>query len=225
MQIVRFPFEALDAPEQKVEEVPPPPANDSVEGGEAEFKDLPETIVYTEEEMLAKEAASYAKGVDDGMAKGIEEGKSERFVIEQQIAQALESLKMIMVGAEEVYKTSLADAKGELVKLAGAIAMKLAGRALKERPDEAVAQLLDSLIPHLIQQPAVKIFVHPSMADSLQEKIISLSSQWNLSGRCSVHPSAELEPGDCRVEWENGSALLDKAALKAKFEAILDEYS
>lgn len=223
MQIVRFPFESLNAPEPEVEQAPPP-ANDSLEAAEAEFKDLPETVLYTEEQVAAREGISYAKGVDDGMATGLAQGKGERLAIEQRTAEALESLKMIMVGAEDVYKTSLADAKGELVKLAGAIAVKLAGRALKERPDEAVAQLLESLIPHLIQQPAVKIFVHPDMADSLQEKIISLSSQWNLSGRVSVHPAAELEPGDCKVEWENGSALLDKAALKAKFEAILNEY-
>lgn len=247
MQIIRFPFDPLSQNDPIADEAEkslhPKPANDTegappeemTEGAEpgaegvesvqgAEFIEMPEVIRLTEEDAKAREAAAFEKGKAEGYEAGLAAGKGERLEADQRLADTIEALRMVLVGAEEQFDQSVTGIKRQLLQVSGDIAMKLASRALRERPDEAVLAMLEQVIPHIIQQPAIKIFVHPDMADSLQEKIISLSSGASLAGRCSVHPSAELAPGDCRVEWVNGSAQMDHKALADRLRAIIEEY-
>ena len=82
-------------------------------------------------------------------------------------------------------------------------------------------QMLDTLIPNLIEQPSLVIEVHPDMADHLQEKIIRLSSGHGFVGQVKVVASAEVAGGDCKVEWEQGRAVLNQAVLQQKIKDLL----
>ena len=233
MQILRFPFQDFEVlpteaelAELKKLESPLLQGNVSVtdEPPAEGFTDLPVAVRYSEEEVQAREAAAEIAGREAGFAEGLAQGQGEHAKREEQLLEVLQQASVAMATIQNMYTESLTEMKQAVLTLSGQIAMKLAGKAMRERPDEAISAMVESLIPQLIQQPEIKIYVHPDVADSLQEKIISLSSRLGFAGRVDVVASADLERGDCRVEWPKGDAEMNQAALQQKLDEILNAY-
>lgn len=218
MQIVRFPFANFD----RAEEAPPPLAIVPEEPASAEaFIPLPQQIALTQEELEAKEKAAFEKGFAEGVQQGITEGKGIHAALEAQLAELLQQLNILIASLENPYQEAAESFRTAVKELSGAVAFKLAGRALQEKPEEAVLAMLEGLLPNLIKKPELRIEVHPELVDRLQEKIIRLSSEQSFSGRLDVVASAEVPVGDCRVEWANGKAVLNQAALQEKVKELL----
>lgn len=221
MQILRFPYASFEAPPAPVVEVPTPPIEPTATILEEEFVDLPTQLTLTQEEIESREAAAKEIGYQEGLVKGIEQGKGEHAELEQKIEEALQHVTIAIASVQNMYQEAAGEFKRAVLELSGALAMKLAGRALQEKPDEAVLQMLESLLPNLIEQPSLVIEVHPDLADRLQEKIIRLSSVHGFVGQLKVVASAEVAAGDCKVEWEQGKAVLNQAALQQKIKDLL----
>ena len=161
------------------------------------------------------------EGHQEGFLKGLEQGKGEHAEQEAKIAELMQQVTIAVASVQNMYQEATDDFKRAILELSGALAMKIAGRALQEKPDEAVLQMLESLLPNLIEQPALTIEVHPDLADRLQEKIIRLSSAHGFVGQLKVAASAEVAPGDCKVEWDQGKAVLNQAVLQQKVKDLL----
>ena len=221
MQILRFPYTSFEAPPAPVVSLPTPVEQQPVVILEEEFIDLPTQLTLTQEEMAAREAIAKEEGYKEGLAKGIEQGRGEQAELEAKIAEVLQHVSISIASVQNMYQEAAGDFKRAVLELSGALSLKIAGRALQEKPDEAVMQMLESLLPNLIEQPSLVIEVHPDLADRLQEKIIRLSSAHGFVGQLKVAASAEVAAGDCKVEWEQGKAVLNQAALQQKIKDLL----
>ena len=220
MQILRFPYASFEVPLPPVVEVPVMVETVSIVT-EEEFVDLPTQIVLTQEEMAAREEAAKQAGYQEGLIKGLEQGKGERADLEEKTNELLQQLTIAVASVQNMYQETASEFRRATLELSGAIALKLAGRALQEKPDEAIMQMLESLLPNLIEQPSLVVEVTPELADRLQEKIIRLSSAHGFVGQLKVVASADVAPGDCKVEWEQGKAVLNQAALQQKIKDLL----
>ena len=84
-------------------------------------------------------------------------------------------------------------------------------------PAEARA-IADHLLPTLQSEPRVVIRVHPDLAPGLQQ--ICAARQTEFGGTITVLP-APLEPGDVKIEWENGALSRDtRQILQAMQDAL-----
>ncbi len=221
MQILRFPYASFEVSLPEIVQVPesatvetPTPANE-------EFVDLPAPRVFTQEEVTAKEEAAKAEGYQEGLAKGLEQVKTEQTERDDRMAELLQQINIAIANVQSIYTETTQEFGQAIAQLSGALALKIAGKALKEKPEEAVLQMLESLIPNLIEQPELTIEVHPELADRLQEKIISLSSAQGFVGQLKVVAAADVAPGDCKVEWGQGRAVLNQAVLQQKVKDLL----
>ena len=218
MQILRFPYATFETPLPSPVVALPTPVEVVVE---EEFVDLPAPVMLNPEEVATREAAAKEEGHQEGFLKGLEQGKGEHAEQEAKIAELMQQVTIAVASVQNMYQEATDDFKRAILELSGALAMKIAGRALQEKPDEAVLQMLESLLPNLIEQPALTIEVHPDLADRLQEKIIRLSSAHGFVGQLKVAASAEVAPGDCKVEWDQGKAVLNQAVLQQKVKDLL----
>lgn len=223
MQILRFPFQTFKTPLQEfVPLLDIKPANDApANEGEEVFIDLPTHVSLTQEEIAAKEEAARVLGFQDGFTQGMEQGTGEKKERDEKLAELLQQLTIAVASVQNMYQEAASEFKQALVGLSSALAHKIAGRALKEKPDEAILQMLEGLLPNLIAQPELLIEVHPDVADSLQEKIISVSSAQGFTGQLKVVASAEVPLGDCKVEWAQGKAVLNQSTLQQKINDLL----
>lgn len=224
MQISRFSFPSFEAPLQDaVPTLKMPPANDAVTGEEVKetFADLPQQILLTEEEVAIKEEAARVAGFQEGFAQGAEQAAAEQKARDEQIAELLQQLTIAVASVQNMYEEASAEFRKAVVQLSSAVSYKIAGKALKEKPDEAIIQMLEGLLPNLISQPRLVVEVHPELADRLQEKIISVSSAQGFTGQLNVVASADVPLGDCRVEWEQGKAVLNQSVLQQKINDLL----
>ena len=221
MQIARFPFVPFEAPPPPVMEVPPSSVAAEAPTAEEAFVDLPTQALLTQEELAARESAARAEGLQEGMAKGLEQGRGERLQLDEKLADSLQHLTIALASVQNMYQEAMQEFRQASYRLSGAVALKIAGKALQEKPDEAIMQMLDSLIPDLVEQPSLVIGVHSEMVDHLQEKIIRLSSERGFAGQLKIEASAEVAQGDCTVVWEQGRAVLNQAALQQKVKDLL----
>lgn len=83
--------------------------------------------------------------------------------------------------------------------------------------DEARA-IVDRIVPMLRSEPRVVVRVHPDLAPELRREFVDL--QVTFSGTLTVLPTA-AEPGDVKIEWENGSLSRDtRQILQAMQDAL-----
>lgn len=225
MQIARFPFQSFDAgalAEEAARATSAVPQTQPEETSPEEgFVPLPQQVAMTQEELAQKEAFAHAQGAAEGYAKGLAEGKGEHAALEQQVADQLRQMTIAIASVENMYKEAEGEFREAIKQLSGALALKIAGKALADKPEEAILQTLEQLLPNLIRQPELRIEVHPDLADRLQEKIIRLSSEMAFPGTIAVVASAEVATGDCRVEWASGRAVLNQAVLQQKLRELL----
>lgn len=78
--------------------------------------------------------------------------------------------------------------------------------------------IVDHIIPMLRSEPRVVVRVHPDLASDLRREFVDL--QVDFSGTLTVLPTA-AEPGDVKIEWENGSLSRDtRQILQAMQDAL-----
>lgn len=128
--------------------------------------------------------------------------------------------------------TRMDDAIGEATDRIGARAATvaqvaaevIAGRALERDP----AGTIDEAVGRALQQAArgeeLRIHVHPSMAEVIEERIAERQSRERRRLNLVVVPDDKLQPQDARVDWDQGELVLSAetraAAVRQEFETI-----
>ena len=57
--------------------------------------------------------------------------------------------------------------------------------------------------------------IHPDAAGGIQAHLAELSAQLDL-GQIEIRGSGDLAPGSCKINWNDGGAVRDAAAISAK---------
>jgi len=177
----------------------------------------------------AKQATRSAAAADDmntakaaARAEGVEEGRrqAEDAAAARQ-AQALEQTLMALQDLSARLGDIRAEALGNAQRLASMLGGKLAGRLLARLPMEAVeAMLIDTLRDNLDEPRIVLRAAEPVIA-ALQEDIDKLGARSGFAGGIVLLADDSLHGADCRIEWADGGAEFDQAALAARIDDLM----
>lgn len=197
-----FTRELPSAPVQPVEEEPPPdPAT------------LP---AYSEIDMAAIRAAARAEGFDAGKAEGLAEGSTgAEAALAHAVAHAAEALEALLPELEAKIDAAQKDAAA----LALAMARRIAGVALARQPlaeiEAMVAQCLADLDPG---RSASRVVVRcaEALAAPLADQVAALTQRLGFPGKVVVLADPGIADTDCRVEWADGGAERNQAAIDAQ---------
>ena len=178
------------------------------------------TPVHTAPEMEAAREEARAAGHAEGLAQA-KQG------IDAVAAQHLEIIGAHLGESMGSISKAAEDARIEAAGLALLIARKLADTLIESEPIAEIEAMISSCLADLTGlggEHRVVVRAPLPLVDSLDERMTALTARIGFNGRLVVMGDETLAGTNCRVEWADGGAERDVAALEAKIEASVQRY-
>ncbi len=185
-----------EEPIAEAEETPPPPP----------------AATFTEADMEAAREKAYQQGLEAGKAEVHSEQvalQHERdLAAQQQMAALSAQLQDAMDNVDALLQTHEQD----IVQMAYAVAVKLAGASLAHDPFPVLQSMIAECLPAIIDQPNLHVRVHPDAVLKVKEMLHSALSGHSYEGRYVVKADDTLASGDIIIRWQSGEVgrLMDK---------------
>lgn len=190
--------EEIVEPEEPVEELPPPPT-------------------FSEEELAAAREESFAAGHAAGVAEA--EAATERLA-----ARALDGianrLPELFAAQERTNQVNAANA----ARVAAAMVRKLLPSMVETHGLAEIENLVIGTLQSQLDQPRIVVRLHPELADPLRARIDAVATAGGFDGRLVILPDTGIAPGDCRLEWTDGGAERDTAALIETVDELVETH-
>jgi flagellar assembly protein FliH len=169
---------------------------------------------YTQAQLDAAKEEGYIQG--HGAA--LEEAATAR---EHYAADALNLIAQGLSGLN----AQQAEANKQLADFAMRMVYGLAQRLL---PRHAQAYAVDSIeefvrrvLPLAVGEPRLVVRSHPMIAEDLETRLKDVFARSSFQGSFTVVTDYEVQPGDCRLEWDGGGADRDEARIWAEIREVI----
>lgn len=172
---------------------------------------------FSAEELEAAKLAARAEGEAAGRQAAY--GDHQRTL--EQALQGIAARLGEIAGAEARSRTA---ARAEAVEIAAAIARKLAGRLIAQRPQEQIEALVLRCMDDMREEPRLVIRAADSVVQLLDERIDQLVAQSGFGGKVVLVPDASMAPTDCRIDWADGAAERRQAMLEQEIDQAVERY-
>lgn len=177
----------------------------------ARSKPAPRTNAAADE---TARAAARAEGVEEGRRQANAEAATRQ-------AQALEQIAIVLHDLTARLNDIRAEAMGNAQRLAVLLGGKLAGRLLSRLPSEAVEGLLADALRDNLDEPRIVLRAAEPVIAALQERVDEIAARSGYAGGIVMLADDNLHAADCRIEWADGGAEFDQAALAARIDDLM----
>lgn len=187
---------------------------------EREFTLPTEDVVSGEDSLAEAIAGAEERGFAAGEAAALERFRDEREIAVQN------ALTRLVLAVEQIDAQSQALAAGleaAATSLALSGAELLAGQAVAERPAGAVQQVLGELLQELRRGMPLELWVHPDLVPEIQLVIEEHRRGERRQRPITVREDPALQPGDGRIGWDQGFALVEAASRGAMLKRVIAE--
>ena len=172
-------------------------------------------------EIAQKIASAEARAYRDGYDAGQREAKAES---DRRGALALEEIGIGIKGIAARFSGIETRMETEAVDVAVAVARKLCSELISGEPLGEIAALVGDCFSHLVSTPHLVVRINDSLYDAARERIDRLAKQSGFEGRLVILAEPEIATGDCRIEWADGGVVLERAAIEAKINELVERY-
>lgn len=162
------------------------------------------------------EARGYARGLAAAEDAARETARRSAAAMTR-IAAALEETARGLSRVEERVET-------EAVEVAVAVARKLAPALMAREPVAEVAALVGECLGHLVSAPHVVVRVNDALYESACSALQAIAAASGFAGKLVILADAEVESGDCRLEWADGGVIRSRARIAAAIDEAVDRY-
>lgn len=150
--------------------------------------------------------------------EGLEQGRRDVVAAASQTeAQALNAIARMMQMVLGRVAGEAQSLREDATELALTVGRTLSGELLDRYGGEAVEDFVASAISHLRSGPRLVVHVAPDLIEALTPKLEKVAADAGYEGALVLRPNETALPGDCQLEWAEGSIHHDRAAA---FEAI-----
>jgi flagellar assembly protein FliH len=158
-------------------------------------------------------------------AEGLEQGRRDAVAAAAQTeAQALNAIARMMQMVLGRVAGEAQSLREDAVDLALTIARTLSGELLDRHGGEAVEAFVEDALRHLRSGPRLVVKVAPDLVDSLTPRLEQVARDAGFEGALVVRSAEGALPGDCSLEWADGSIQHDRAASLEAIEAAAREW-
>jgi flagellar biosynthesis/type III secretory pathway protein FliH len=182
-------------------------------------------------EVMVEEAKNEAKkaGYDEGFQAGIDKAKAEIDEAERQKQEALmalmEQCKIQLALLQQSQQGQQEQLQHEVVRLALAVAKKMAAKALKEEALAVIEAVATKAVQLMYDAPHLTLLVHPDMVATVEGEVGRLTKEIGYRGVLMVGGlSSQAQQTDCQVAWNNGRLSHDTKQLWNEIEQLLETY-
>ena len=175
----------------------------------------------TPSEIAQKIAAAEARAYRDGYDAALREARVES---DRRSALAMEEIGIAMKGIAARYGTMETRMETEAVDVAIAVARKLCSEVIAREPLGEITALVSECFAQLVSTPHLVVRINDSLYETAHERVDRLAKQSGFAGRLVILAEPEVETGDCRIEWADGGVVLERAAIEAKINELVERY-
>ncbi len=188
---------------QKKDDPPPPPQK-----------------TLTEEQYEADLEAARDEGYVKGHTAALEEAETAR---DHYVADAVNLISKGLSDLQDMQNESNRELGETALRMVYAVVEKVIPAHAREHALESIEELVREVLPLVYEEPKLVVRTHAMIAEATQDKLDEVCKTSNFNGTMTVVPDYELQPGDCRVEWDGGSADRDEQQIWADIRAIVTE--
>ena len=160
---------------------------------------------------------------EEGFAAGKEEGiRAATTTTEHHIT---ESLTVLMERLSELFRMqdeANTDTARNAITVAITIARKMFPDLASRNALGEVERVAETAMEKVLNDSPVVVRVNPELRDPLAQRIDAHTAGTAAEGRVTVSGDADLPMGDCRIEWRDGGAERDTAAMWKGIDAIIE---
>ncbi len=189
---------------------------------EPEIALQPAEPVFNESQVKDAEQTGYCRGFLEGEKELREQAEAAAGKLQQDLLNAVEKLAGNVHRMMTEYNQFSQTQRGELPKLALAIARKVAGQALKNDPMPAIESMVKTCVDRLLPQPHIVITVAEPLVAALRERLAEYYAHNQDPGEISIEGNPALTAADCKIVWEHGTAARSTASLWREMEALVE---
>ncbi len=205
----KFLFETrFDAPRPVAR--PPEPEEENLEEEEEEA-----APTFSDEDMAEARQEGFNAGKDEGIREAAE-------ATERQIADTLAAIGGRMTALFEAQEKAAEALHVNGIAVIQALARKVLPEMSARQGTGEIERLARSVLERLRTEPRIVFTVHDSLAERLGEQLPAQAASLGCTGGIEVIGDAAVAPGDCRIEWADGGAERNTAALMAEIGDIIE---
>lgn len=193
-------FDEPDLEEEEFEEPPPP--------------------TFSEEELETVRKTTQDRAFEQGRQAGIDEKKAS---IEAQVAQVLQKIAQdtaVLFAAEDAREKLF---EQESVKLASAIFEKIFPEQKELHGFDELKKSLSTILKKQEGHSEIRIEVHPSAVEGVQNHINTLNLQGGAQQRFNIIGNESLSELAVNIYWKDGGAIRDIDTIAEEIRTILHE--
>ncbi len=177
------------------------------------------TIELSLHETLAAEAER--RGYEQGFKEGREAAEAKAAGRLADEAARLAAAAQSIIGVLDVERAAM---EADAIRLADAVARKIAGRLYDLHPREAVLAVLKEAMAPLAKAPHLVVRLATADAEPIRTALAKIAEERGFTGRLVVLGEDDVARGDCRIEWADGGIVHDRAATEAAIARALDAH-
>ena len=103
-----------------------------------------------------------------------------------------------------------------------AITAKLFPSINTEKGFPEIEKLIYIALGEILEEPRVKIQIHPALIEQLSERINQISENTHFEGRILIFANEKIEQGDCKIEWSSGGAERNVKDIMSEIDDIIN---
>ena len=175
--------------------------------------------------LLAEHAAALRQADEAAYLRGVADGRRQAESDETaRLAASLQRLALQFADASETFGNVTAEAERQAAVLAVSFARKLAAGLVARQPLVEIETLARSVFAHLRATPHAVVRVQSEMVEAVKPRLNAIARETGFSGTIVVLGETDMRVGDARVEWADGGATRDGAALDKTLDTIVSRY-
>jgi flagellar assembly protein FliH len=171
-----------------------------------------------EEQLKAKLEAAREEGYVQGHTAALEEAETAR---EHYIADALNLIAQGIDKLGEQQRESYGQLANDALRMVYAVVRKLLPPVAHTHAAETIGEFVREVLPLAASEPKLVVRAHSMITADLEERLKPLASRSGFRGSMVVMADYELQPGDCRIEWDGGGADRDEARIWREIRAAI----
>jgi flagellar assembly protein FliH len=184
----------------------------------------PEPKISPEEKLKAELDAAREEGYVQGHTAALEEAETTQeaeTTREHYVADAISMISSGLGKLAEQQQAAYGQLAEEAMRMVYAIVAKLLPPVAHHHASETIGEFVRQVLPLATSEPRLVVRAHSMIVEDLERRLQDVMSRSGFRGSFAVVADYELQPGDCRIDWDGGGADRDEVRIWRDIRAAL----
>lgn len=171
---------------------------------------------FSEEEVAAAQQQGFAAGREEGQRAAME-------LTESRLAEALSAVAERIGGLFEIQAQANVLAAADAVSISTIMVRKIFPDLARRNALGEIENMVETAMHQVMDEPRLIIRVSEVLRQDAEERLTAVIGANGYEGRLVILGDDEIAHGDCRIEWTDGGAERDTAALWQELDSIIEQ--